>query len=55
MSEMACNFTVRVARWAIPVGYAVAFVLYPFVGEKRALFYAGKVACRGIRIVTTVA
>lgn len=50
MTAVNIAFRFHLAWWAKPLGYAVAFTSFPFVGEKRALFYATKVACRGIRI-----
>lgn len=52
---MVCSVTVRVARWVIPVGYAAAVIAYPFVGMKRAEWFAIRIVRRGIRVKTTAA
>lgn len=46
------SLVVRLAWWAKPLSYLVAFSTWRFVGEKRALFYAGKAMCLGLRIET---
>jgi hypothetical protein len=50
MAQIAISVSVRLAWWAKPLAYLVAFSTWRFVGEKRALFYAGKAMCRGLRI-----
>jgi hypothetical protein len=47
---MHCTISVRLAWWSKPLGYAVAYCLYPFVGEKRAVFAAVKTMCLGLKV-----
>lgn len=50
MAAVNVRLCVHLAWWAKPLSYSVAFASYPFVGEKRALFYAGKAMCLGLRV-----
>lgn len=50
MAAVNVRLVVRLAWWAKPLSYLVAFSTWRFVGEKRALFYAGKAMCLGLRI-----
>ncbi|WP_347558565.1 hypothetical protein [Robbsia sp. KACC 23696] len=40
----------KIAWWARPAAYCAAYAMLPFVGVDRALFYAAKVLCRGVRV-----
>lgn len=54
MTQMNTRLGIRLAWWAKPLSYVIAYAIWRFVGEKRALFYAGKAMCLGLKITSTV-